>query len=198
MKITCPHCGKELDISAEELTIHGGTAVCPKCLHVWQAAAVDTNLKVHRSAPRSASSKGVSDDWGTFAFCYRCGKPLPENVQFCPYCGADLTQPFRGRSPHAATRDENDTATTTPPRRDHAKPPTPRRAAAATTTTEKKVSDQAPSNASTLRYPPYRFDTRPLMPRVKKASLGFRIFAFIIIAALIALFFYIVYKGFSL
>lgn len=41
MNLSCPHCGKNVSISPEELAVTGGVVICPQCLAQFVAEGVD-------------------------------------------------------------------------------------------------------------------------------------------------------------
>lgn len=105
MEKTCPRCGKVVVVSAEEVAMREGVAVCPQCLAVF-----DMDGNVHTPQVNSRTRKQVFDDAPVdssrpivsqayaapapvaeaYRFCPECGKPLPDGVKFCPYCGQRL------------------------------------------------------------------------------------------------------------
>lgn len=81
MKVNCPHCGKSVDASVEELGSRQGHLVCPQCLsEIFVDGYGMASDKVKATAP---------DD--EVHFCPDCGKHLPAlGLKFCPYCGIAL------------------------------------------------------------------------------------------------------------
>lgn len=81
MKVNCPHCGKSVDASVEELGSRQGHLVCPQCLsEIFVDGYGMSAAKVNVSVP---------DD--EVHFCPDCGKHLPASgLKFCPYCGIAL------------------------------------------------------------------------------------------------------------
>ena len=106
MNLSCPHCGKNVSISPEELAVTGGVVICPQCLAQFAAEGVDLP-KVERHEPAPVAS-AEHDNRGSERFCYGCGKELPDHqgLRFCPFCGVPLLaneQSQPAREPVVAT-----------------------------------------------------------------------------------------------
>lgn len=84
MEQRCPECGKLLQISAEELHLHGGVVVCPQCLSEFHTG--DLPAEVDASTLLSRSLKVVPEHL-TYTYCHQCGMKIPQGVHYCPYCG---------------------------------------------------------------------------------------------------------------
>lgn len=81
MKIACPHCGKNMDISGEELATRDNMVVCPQCLLEFTVEGVKL----------PANRKKQADD-ARVAVCPNCGRELHslDEMRFCYFCGASL------------------------------------------------------------------------------------------------------------
>lgn len=108
MEKTCPRCGKVVVVSAEELAMREGVAVCPQCLAVFD---MDGNVHQHQANTKTRQAATEVDETPVHAaqpvisqaytapapeayhYCPECGKPLPGSVKFCPYCGIRLAAP---------------------------------------------------------------------------------------------------------
>lgn len=91
MEKKCPRCGKVVVVSQEEIAMRDGVVVCPQCLAMFDA---EGNLCETRTAGRvrsmPAPETSHNDAEQPYSYCPDCGKPLPANVNFCPYCGIKL------------------------------------------------------------------------------------------------------------
>ena len=183
MNLSCPHCGKNVSISPEELAVTSGVVICPQCLAQFAAEGVDLP-QVERHEPASAPvASAVRDGGDTERFCYACGKELPDHqgLRFCPFCGVPLLaneQSQSAKEPVAAPIARQ-----------------PRSATAAKASDSKssaKSSSSATSSANAYRYVPNVF-SKELPP--EPPSLRFKILAYSIIMVLLAIFGFIIYKG---
>lgn len=95
MEKKCPRCGKIVVVSAEEVAMREGVVVCPQCLAVFD---MDGNVR-HKAQQGTArhleeaseqSPAPIAAEQDAFSFCHECGKPLPQGIKFCPYCGIKL------------------------------------------------------------------------------------------------------------
>lgn len=84
MELVCPQCSKQLQVSAEEVALHGGAVVCPQCLTVFDASE---HVPAGTVAERPVR---VIEEHLTYGFCPHCGRKIPQGVNYCPYCGQEL------------------------------------------------------------------------------------------------------------
>lgn len=98
MKKTCPNCGKELDVSLEEVTMREGVVVCPQCLSVFDMDGNTRDNDEPQGEVRKPQGQPASEAGDTFSFCPECGHSLPAGVNFCPYCGTKLSQLRRAQA----------------------------------------------------------------------------------------------------
>lgn len=181
MNLSCPHCGKNVSISPEELAVTGGVVICPQCLAQFAAEGVDLP-KVERHEPAPVAS-AEHDNRGSERFCYGCGKELPDHqgLRFCPFCGVPLLaneQSQPAREPVVAT-------VATQPR-------TAVSAKASGSKSSSKLSSSSSSNTNAYRYVPNVY-SKELPP--EPPSLRFKILAYSIIMVLLAILGFIIYKG---
>lgn len=181
MNLSCPHCGKNVSISPEELAVTGGVVICPQCLAQFVAEGVDLP-KVERHEPAPVAS-AEHDNRGTERFCYGCGKELPDHqgLRFCPFCGVPLLaneQSQPAREPVVAT-------VATQPR-----PAVSAKASGSKSSS--KLSSSSSSNTNAYRYVPNVY-SKELPP--EPPSLRFKILAYSIIMVLLAILGFIIYKG---
>lgn len=99
MELKCPQCGKVMTVSQEELVIHDSQVVCPQCLAVCRYDGNGLVVRNDSDTPyrHTASVKTTRHD--VTRFCHSCGKQLPSGISFCPYCGVDLMAPFKPEQP---------------------------------------------------------------------------------------------------
>lgn len=183
MEKKCPRCGKIVVVSQEEIAMRDGVVVCPQCLAMFDT---DGSLHVSSDTGLSRASQPLTADSATqqahYCYCPDCGKPLPADVNFCPYCGISL---------------KNLTKTTPSPAVAVAQPivqaePVVAQPVAMGAAIETGVPvTEAPSWVPV--YPTYHY--RKHKWGHGPASLRTRIAAYIIIAALLILFVFIVYQG---
>lgn len=193
MEKTCPRCGKVVVVSAEELAMRNGVAVCPQCLAVFDMDgnvqqprvnntarqisdnAPETVSAAPHPAPSQASAAPVTE---AFRFCPECGKPLPAGVKFCPYCGLRLAAPAA-----SAPRVQAAMATESPAVAD--KP-----AASAPEENERQLPPAAKWAPvfPTVHYRMRKWGAGPASPRAKFVG-------YTTIFLLLALFAFIVYQG---
>ncbi len=84
MELVCPQCSKQLQVSAEEVALHGGAVVCPQCLTVFDASE---HVPAGTVAERPVR---VIEEHLTYGYCPHCGRKIPQGVNYCPYCGQEL------------------------------------------------------------------------------------------------------------
>ena len=94
MELQCPQCGKWMAVSHEELVTHDCQVVCPQCLAVCSYEGGSLIVRDDSDAPYRHNASVERPVKETSRFCHSCGKQLPEGISFCPYCGADLKAPF--------------------------------------------------------------------------------------------------------
>ena len=81
-------------MSQEELVIHDSQVVCPQCLAVCRYMDGALVVRDDSDAPYRHTASVATPKQETTKFCHSCGKKLPSGIKFCPYCGADLSAPF--------------------------------------------------------------------------------------------------------
>lgn len=177
LKTDCPHCGKEVNMSLEELASCGNQVVCPQCLHEFVPEGYELQ------EPRQKGQKPVEANVQSLPhvlFCHSCGEKLPAaDLRFCPYCGTGL---FSNRETQS---------TTTGPTADYS-PASNRQAAARSeaTVVERDVEQQD-----------YRLHKVPLIRTFNRAAsreeiMGTpttRFLCFVAIAVLFAIFVWLIY-----
>ena len=185
MNLSCPHCGKNVSISPEELAVSSGVVICPQCLAQFAAEGVELpQVQQHEPAP-AAVAEEVRQEGTAERFCYGCGKELPnhQGLRFCPFCGVPLlsneqSQPVK--EPSAA-----------PVARQH-RPSTSSRSSATRTSSSSSKSSTSSKSTDAYRYVPKVY-SKELPP--EPPSLRFRILAYSIIVVLLAIFGVIIYHG---
>ncbi len=181
MNLTCPHCGKGLSISHDELVVCRGVVICPQCLTEFVADGVELPEPeaVAQVYPKPAVLEVQSH--GGERFCYGCGRELPhhEGLRYCPFCGIALLS-NQQVTPAAETAPK---ATVSNP------------SATAPLSATKSESKPKASSSNAYRYVPKVFskELRPEPP-----SLRFKVFAYSIMVVLVAIFGIIVYLGYQL
>ena len=188
MNLSCPHCGKNVSISPEELAVSNGVVICPQCLAQFAAEGVDLP-QVQRHEPATATvTEPVRDEGTAERFCYGCGKELPnhQGLRFCPFCGVPLLsneqpQPAKEATAVPAASPSRQSRSTTSSR-------------SSVTRSSSATSSSSSSSSSTdaYRYVPKVF-SKELPP--EPPSLRFRILAYSIIVILLAIFGVIIYHG---
>ncbi len=181
MNLSCPHCGKNVSISPDELAVTGGVVICPQCLAQFVAEGVDLP-KIEQNDPVPVAS-AEHDNRGSERFCYGCGKELPDHqgLRFCPFCGVPLlaneqSQPAREPVVATVARQPRTTAS----------------AKASGSKSSSKLSSSSSSNTNAYRYVPNVY-SKELPP--EPPSLRFKILAYSIIMVLLAILGFIIYKG---
>ncbi len=182
-----------LQISAEELNLHGGVVVCPQCLTEFHTEAGDRDTN---SPTLLTRSRVVVPEHLTYRYCHECGMKIPEGVHYCPYCGHMLqlvgdAAPLMSESETEQPDLESDTPQTDEPQ-----------AATDVTEAEKPQSTETkPTHRSEREWSPVLPSYRSLSRQARvrhKASRGFCLVAFVVILALLALLAYILYKVYML
>lgn len=180
MELQCPQCGKAMQISAEEVALHGGAVVCPQCLAVFDAADMVPAGTVPERVPVR-----VIEEHLTYGFCPHCGRKIPQGVNFCPYCGRSLKQvePAPAHEPAAAAVAPQPVS-----------PPAPEAAPADKTLVEK--SSQAQPKAWNPILPGYRYAKRNIGWRSggQRAGVRFTVMALMVMAVELAVLAFIIYK----
>lgn len=179
MKLRCPHCGKVLEMSLEELAANHRVVVCPQCL--GEFVATDVDVPAAPAPQPAAQPQGgptpVAMNKTDYAYCPNCGQPLPAHrLNFCPFCGHTLNlnaqpqaQPQQPDAPAQPQAEPQSQAT-------HSAPPRPRN-----------------QLAHTRRY--YHPELKSVRLEEQPASPAVRRVCYVIIALLALLFVFIVYQG---
>ena len=175
MKTLCPQCGKELDVSLEELSLRDGLVVCPQCLTSYQAVEPGT---LTPPATKNGGAKTVP----TMRYCPHCGESIGEGINFCPYCGGNL---------HANTLDAANPTKAVDSPASHSRHGSH----------DKGTSHHQHGNDKEKEQ--QLFDWKPIIPsyrlaqirRQEPASMRFQAFAISVILALLALLAFIIYKA---
>ncbi|MGN0214130.1 MAG: hypothetical protein ACI4AH_04895 [Muribaculaceae bacterium] len=91
MKYKCPHCGKEVELSDDELNSQGNVIVCPCCLseYVGDPSKPHTNHQTTQQYSYGNTLPGVAMQT-TVTHCQYCGAQLSGTCNFCPICGYRL------------------------------------------------------------------------------------------------------------
>lgn len=174
MELRCPHCGKKQTLTVTKLTASGGVVICPQCVSEF---TVDVS-KLPKESPAVAEpapeATAAPNPHSEVAFCSTCGKGLPaRGLNFCPFCGAPL--PFAEVSATAST------ASSAAPQRATQEAP------------EQSKTTQTEGN--TLAALPFVKVPHFIPQKHEPASLRFKLMAWVVIAALIALFALMVWHG---
>lgn len=189
MELKCPQCGKVLTVSQEELVIHDSQVVCPQCLAVCRYDGHGLVVRDDSDTPyrHTASVKTVSHD--VPRFCHSCGKQLPGGISFCPYCGADLKAPFKPTEPEPIIEQQPVEEETMEPVQEE-KEPQP-------VASSRK---QGASMEDKLRTMTHRYNST--QPRLHQngtmPGTAFKIIAYTIIVALLALLVWIIIAGINI
>ncbi|MBR1803652.1 MAG: zinc ribbon domain-containing protein [Muribaculaceae bacterium] len=172
-----------MQVSAEEVALHGGTVVCPQCLTTFDASEmVPTGTEARRIAVR------VIDEHLTYGFCPHCGKRIPQGVNFCPYCGKSLKQiPGEVQPKQEQAQDVAQPVPDEVPAATHKAPATGHRSS------HKKHSSTSEGKKWNPMLPTYRYAGTKRKEN-QKASLPFTLGALLVIAAQLALLVFIIYK----
>lgn len=181
MNLSCPHCGKGLSISHDELMVCRGVVICPQCLTEFVAEGVELPEPEPESPVAPGPALPEVQTHGGERYCYGCGKELPhhEGLRFCPFCGVALL------SNQQAAASTSPVQVAAVQRQSVSEP----QAAKSETKSKSSSSSQSPN---AYRYVPKVFskELRPEPP-----SLRFKIIAYFIVVVLVAIFGVIVYLG---
>ncbi len=170
MELRCPHCGKILNLSIEELAASGKMVVCPQCLGEFVAHGVE--VAARRAAPKKPDPS-PKPAGAQAVFCHNCGRQLPvRGLNYCPFCGSSL---------HFSQPKPSEEDAPTPKKEEEQRP----QARPASPAAEKPL-------ATTLQYLP-NFMGREL--REEPAGPLTKFICSIIILILIAIFIFIVWEG---
>lgn len=184
MNLTCPHCGKGLNISHDELVVCRGVVICPQCLTEFVAEGVELPEPEPESPVESGPVVLEVQSHGGERYCYGCGKELPhhEGLRFCPFCGVALLSNQQAAASSAASVQM-------------ASAPEPRATVKAGSKSRATSSPSSSSSSNAYRYVPKVFskELRPEPP-----SLRFKVIAYTIVVVLVAIFGIIVYLGYQL
>jgi len=169
-----------MQISPEELAIHGNQVVCPQCLTVY---GIEGNELTAQQV--IAQRKGVLQQ-GAVGYCYQCGARLPKgNFNFCPYCGVDLQALFESRLAHQSVTQDGE---------EEGSPANePVAATNIPSVAERKVNADMGDMLRNLA--PAHLPMQNRVSPKSIASLRFRIVAYIVIALLVLVFIAIVIAG---
>lgn len=84
MKYRCPKCGKEIEISEQELKNLHNSIVCPQCLSTLKIDGDYAYIPLEPSGENAASLTETQT-------CPSCGAKIPQGKpKFCPACGHSL------------------------------------------------------------------------------------------------------------
>ena len=207
MELKCPQCGKWMAVSQEELVIHDCQVVCPQCLAVcsYEGGVLvvrdDSDAPYrHTATAAETPTKTQVQQSGASRFCHSCGKQLPEGISFCPYCGADLKAPFNGNEAApveiTAPKPEPVQKAPKPEPVPEKKQPIPKRAHREPASNQQSLTPVEDK----LRNVPRQYSS--VHPRLHQNGTMpgtlFKVVAYTIIIALIALLIYIIAAGLSI
>lgn len=168
MDIRCPHCGKKQTLSVAKLNASGGVVICPQCVSEFTVDVSNLPLEQAENPAPAASAPRRG-----FAFCPNCGNALPaKGLNFCPFCGVQLSMAETAEPAEPEPQEQPQSTPAAPVRQ--------------------------PQNAkpeSTLTALPFVNAQHFAEHRHQPASLRFRLVAWAVIAALLALFVLMVWKG---
>lgn len=205
MELVCPQCSKQMQVSVEELALHGGAVVCPQCLNVFDASEHVPEGTVAERAVR------VIEEHLTYTYCPHCGRKIPQGVNFCPYCGqelasvgTDFVDPARAQE-KAVAQAEAQTATEAESEEQSSKTKTGDRSSHSSSSDKKR--HHSSSSSHRRHHTSSNQAWQPVMPSYRyakmtggwrsgnqKAGVLFTIIAWIVIAALLASLAYIIHK----
>ena len=197
MELQCPQCGKWMAVSQEELVIHDCQVVCPQCLAVCSYEGGVLTVRDDSDAPYRHTASVETSVKEASRFCHSCGKQIPEGISFCPYCGADLKAPFSAPRPAPVIEPSAPEPVKEKPQpvKQESKPVVEPRAA-------KPERQQEPTSAveDKLRTVSRNYNTvHPhLYQNGTMPGTVFKVIAYIIILALLALLVYIIHAGLSI
>ena len=205
MELVCPQCSKHMQVSVEELALHGGAVVCPQCLSVFDASE---HVPEGTVADREVR---VIEEHLTYTYCPHCGRKIPQGVNYCPYCGqelasvgADFVDPARAQEKDAAQPEVKTETETEPEPVEKAKNEDKR---GHSSDSEKKKHRSSSSSSSHRHHRSSSQTWQPVMPSYRyakmtggwrsgkqKAGLLFSVIAWIVIVALLAMLAFIIHK----
>lgn len=96
MDFKCPHCGKVLSESPQELARNGFMVLCPRCLSTFEPAGIDREaieaLAKESDNAKSNATQAANEPQQTTTYCHNCGCKLPVGMKlnYCPACGCKL------------------------------------------------------------------------------------------------------------
>lgn len=104
MKYKCPQCGKEVELSDDELNKQGNIIVCPCCLseYVGDPSKPHASQKPHEQYSYGNPMPGIAMQT-TVSHCQYCGAQLSGKCNFCPVCGYRLSISVTNRTPTSQT-----------------------------------------------------------------------------------------------
>ncbi len=103
MKVVCPYCSKEMNVSEAELAEHGNSMVCPQCLMQFPVSGNEQALAELHASRRAATTAADGASVARYSYCPHCGKQLPaDGLNFCPFCG-NMLRVQGGSQPALAT-----------------------------------------------------------------------------------------------
>lgn len=179
MELQCPQCSKVMQISAEEVALHGGAVVCPQCLAVFDASGNVPEGTVAQRVPVRVVAEHL-----IYGYCPHCGKKIPQGVNYCPYCGHSLKSVSQ-LSPEVPVAEPSPAVDDLPV---HIEEPADKTAVASQT--------HIPPLSWNPILPGYRYAKNTMSWRSGKQKAGpwFTLGALVVIAAQLALLAFIVYK----
>ena len=190
MEIRCPHCGKSQNLSRAELMASNGVVICPQCVSEFvidlDEAPLDEITPQPASSSAAATTTAATAIVEGITFCPHCGKNLPASgLNFCPFCG----QTLNFSAPQLPADDApSQPAGKTPPEEETAKTSEP--------ATDNSATSNSKNGDKELIDMPY---VKPLsqrdIHREEPASLRYSIFAWVVIAILVATFVVLVVLG---
>jgi predicted Zn finger-like uncharacterized protein len=92
MKLNCPECGKEIEVSEEILKKVGGSVTCPSCLTDFIVDGFASLPSAQNDSQQKEKAKSEPEKEET-QFCPKCGKKIPRNVHYCPNCAYSFIAP---------------------------------------------------------------------------------------------------------
>ncbi|MBR1544051.1 MAG: zinc-ribbon domain-containing protein [Muribaculaceae bacterium] len=102
MKVVCPYCSKEMNVSETELAEHGNSMVCPQCLMQFPVSGNEQALAELQASRKADTHAAGNASAARYSYCPHCGKQLPaDGLNFCPFCG-DMLRAQGSRRPESA------------------------------------------------------------------------------------------------
>ena len=181
MELQCPQCAKVMQVSAEEVVLHGGIVVCPQCLTTFDVGEkVPSDLNVSRVSTREKAEHHA------YVYCPHCGQRIPQGINFCPYCGQSLKL-----LEHTEAEAQEDA-----PEVDEAAPAEAPKEHHHREKHGERTSKSSSSKAWNPMLPSYRYAHRNMTWRSgkEKAGFWFTVASLFIIFAQLALLAFIIYK----